>query len=76
MLVSARYGVKLRKKLAEVRKKQKQAFLCPKCGKKKVRRIDFALWKCRACGVLFAGGAFEPFTSAGSAVKKALVEQP
>lgn len=62
--MTARYGVKLRKKHAEVKKKQKQDYVCPKCGKKKVKRIDFAQWECKACDVVFAGGAYEPFTAA------------
>ncbi len=71
--MSVRYGVKLRKKHEEIRKKQKQIYLCPKCGKLKVKRIDFAQWTCKACGVVFAGGAFEPFTSIGAAAGKTSV---
>ncbi len=69
------YGVRLRKKFEEVRKKQKGTYVCPKCGKMKVKRIDFAQWQCRSCGVIFAGGAFEPTTNAGTAVSKALSEK-
>ncbi len=66
----SRYGVKLRKKYKEVKRKQSLKYACPKCGKKKVKRKGFARWECRACGALFAGGAYEPETSVGAAAKK------
>ena len=68
----SRYGVKLRKKYNEVKRKQKAKYVCPKCGKKKVRREGFAEWLCRSCGTVFAGGAFEPQTEAGAMAKKAV----
>ncbi len=67
--MSVRYGVKLRKKHEKIRKKQKLLYPCSKCGKKRVKRIDFAQWECKSCGVVFAGGAYEPYTSIGAAAK-------
>ncbi|MFH1056674.1 MAG: 50S ribosomal protein L37ae [Candidatus Micrarchaeota archaeon] len=72
--MSVRYGVRLRKKFAEVVRKQKLKYACPKCGKKKVKRKGFAQWECRSCGLVFAGGAYEPETSGGASVRKALSE--
>ena len=61
----ARYGKKVRDTYKQVMKKQKELYECPKCGKKKVKRIGYALWECQACGYKFAGGAYEPFTNVG-----------
>ena len=61
--MGSHYGVKLRKKYDAVKRKQKQLYACPKCGKKKLKRVDFAQWKCKSCEAVFAGGAFEPFPS-------------
>ena len=68
----SRYGVKLRKKYDEIKRKQTAKYVCPKCGKRKVHRKCFAEWECRSCGVIFAGRAFEPQTESASSVKKAL----
>ena len=68
----SRYGVKLRKKYDAVKRKQKAKHVCPKCGKRKVKRKSFAEWECRSCGVIFAGGAFEPETEAGALSRKTL----
>lgn len=73
--MSVRYGVKLRKKVADVKRRQKLSYACPKCGKTRVKRIDFAQWTCKSCGVLFAGGAFEPTTGSGISSSKALSEK-
>ncbi len=60
-----RYGKKVRDTYRDVMKKQKALYICPKCGKKKVKRIGYALWECQACGYRFAGGAYTPFTELG-----------
>ena len=70
--MTSRYGVKLRKKRAEIMKKQQQKYSCPKCGKKKVKRLGFAEWECKSCGAMFAGGAYEPETSAGITARKVI----
>ncbi len=61
----SRYGKKVRDTYKSVIKKQTALYECPKCGKKKVKRIGYALWECQACGYRFAGGAYEPFTNVG-----------
>lgn len=55
-----RMGAKLRKILNEIEDIQKQKHICPGCGKKKVVRLSAGIWKCRACNLKFAGGAFVP----------------
>jgi len=33
------------------------------------------LWKCSKCDLLFAGGAYVPFTDAGKAAKRAIAQR-
>ncbi len=61
----ARYGTKVRDSYRDVMKKQKAKYVCPKCGKKKVRRVSYAIWECSSCGYKFAGGAYTPWTNLG-----------
>ena len=67
-----RYGVKIRNKIREIEEKQKAWHVCPRCGKKKVRRISTGIWECRSCGAKFAGGAYLPVTTAGKEVEKSI----
>ena len=70
--MGSRYGAKIRKREAEVLSRQRAAYECPRCGKRKVRRRGYARWECRSCGAEFAGGAYSPETMVGSAAKKIL----
>jgi len=66
----ARYGVKARTRIREVEAQQKQKHPCPDCGQHAVKRSDTGIWKCKRCGVVFAGGAYVPKTAKGSDVEK------
>lgn len=55
----ARYGKKLRAKIAEIEKKQRSWHKCPYCSKFKVKRVSVGIWRCRSCGVKFTGKAYE-----------------
>lgn len=55
----ARYGKKLRSKIAEIEKKQKSWHKCPYCAKFKVKRVSVGIWQCRSCGAKFTGKAYE-----------------
>lgn len=63
-----RYGIGLKKKLADVEAKQKATYTCRSCGKNGVRREAAGIWKCRYCGHTFAGGAYSPRTEAADIV--------
>ena len=67
-----RYGVKARSRVKEIEAKQKIYHQCPKCGHRRVKRTDAGIWKCRKCGVKFAGGAYLPQTTPGIEVEKNL----
>ncbi|MBS3058233.1 MAG: 50S ribosomal protein L37ae [Candidatus Diapherotrites archaeon] len=66
----ARYGTKIKTRVLEIEKKQKQPFNCPKCGFPKVKRKSRGIFRCRKCGAVFAGGAYVPETLTGSIIKK------
>ena len=66
----ARYGKKVRDRYRDTLKKQKAEYQCPKCGKKKVKRIGYALWECQSCGYKFAGGAYVPQTNMGKVAQR------
>lgn len=70
--MGSRYGVKIRKRENEVLKQQKTLYECPTCGKRKVSRTGFALWKCGSCNSKFAGGAYSLETSVGISARKSL----
>jgi large subunit ribosomal protein L37Ae len=66
----ARYGVRARTRIREVETQQKQKHPCPECGQPAVKRSSTGIWKCRKCGVVFAGGAYVPRTAQGADVEK------
>jgi large subunit ribosomal protein L37Ae len=55
-----RYGVKIRRGVQEVERLQRAAYKCPRCEAIKVRRQAAGIWRCRHCGLKFAGGAYSP----------------
>ena len=55
-----RYGVKIRRQIEDIEKKQKKRHPCPKCGHKAVKRVSAGIWQCRHCDHKFAGGAYTP----------------
>ena len=55
-----RYGVKIRRQVQEIEKKQKVKHPCPNCNQKSVKRVGSGIWLCSRCGVKFAGGAYFP----------------
>ena len=55
----ARYGASVKQKLVNAIKKMKSWQKCPYCSKKRVKRISYGIWHCRACDSKFAGKAYE-----------------
>jgi len=55
-----RYGVRIRRRVQEVEELQKQRHPCPRCLARNVKRVASGVWKCRRCGLAFAGGAYRP----------------
>lgn len=73
MLRTVKFGRKIRGLYNSARNRQKSGFECPKCGKVgKMRRESFAIWSCKSCGALVAGGAYQLTTEAGETMKRVL----
>ncbi|MBL7051211.1 hypothetical protein ISS04_03555 [Candidatus Woesearchaeota archaeon] len=54
----ARYGAKLRKKLAVIEKQQKKSYKCPYCNYDKVKRVFVGVWYCKKCDAKFTSKAY------------------
>ena len=55
-----RYGVKIRRQIEDIEKKQRKRHPCPSCGHNAVKRVSAGIWQCRHCNLKFAGGAYVP----------------
>ncbi|KAI5185937.1 large subunit ribosomal protein L37Ae [Nematocida homosporus] len=64
-----RYGVSLRKRIKKVEETQHSKYICTFCGKRGVKREVVGVWKCKACKVTVAGGAYSVTTVAGESAK-------
>jgi len=53
-----RYGVRIRKRIADIEKLSKKWHECPKCMAKAVKREANGIWKCRHCGVSIASSSY------------------
>lgn len=67
----ARYGVKNRRGIEEIDRLQRARYKCPRCQFDAVKRYATGVWRCRHCGLKFAGGAYEPVPSEVSVVPAA-----
>jgi large subunit ribosomal protein L37Ae len=55
-----RYGKKIREKVAEIEKIEKQRHICPNCKMRYLVREGTGIWVCKKCGAKFAGQAYYP----------------
>jgi len=55
-----RYGLKIRKKVLAIEKKQKKKHECPRCHKLQIKRLAKGIWLCKKCTYKFAGRAYWP----------------
>lgn len=54
----ARYGRRLKEKVAEIEAGHRGRHKCPYCSKKNVKRLAAGIWFCKSCKVKFAGRAY------------------
>lgn len=54
----AGYGKKVRKKITEIEKFQRQKQKCPLCGKLKVKRTSKGIWLCQGCKKKFTSDTY------------------
>lgn len=62
---TAKFGASIRKLADAADRARKDKYECPKCGKRKVVRKGYAVWKCKSCESVYAGGAYSLRTEAG-----------
>jgi large subunit ribosomal protein L37Ae len=74
MLNTPKYGRKIRKLYKEAQKTTKQLYTCPKCEKNKLKRVSYAIFRCKSCNAVVAGGAYKPTTEAGETAKRIISE--
>lgn len=72
--MSVRYGAKLRKFKTKAINSKIERYSCPKCAKKKVKRVSYAIWQCKSCKAKIAGGAYSLTTDIGSLVSRIIKE--
>jgi large subunit ribosomal protein L37Ae len=61
-----RYGVKIRRQISNIEKRQKQHHTCPDCHYPAVKRQSTGIWNCKHCGYTYTGGAYMPTTTVGN----------
>ena len=71
----SRYGAKLRRRVLDIDNRRKEPTRCPACATKALKRKAVGLWVCSKCNLLFAGGAYVPYTDAGKAAKRAIAQR-
>jgi large subunit ribosomal protein L37Ae len=54
----AGYGKRVREKVWEIEKKQRQKQQCPFCKKMTAKRLSKGIWQCRRCKKKFTAGAY------------------
>ncbi|MFA5772173.1 MAG: 50S ribosomal protein L37ae [Thermoplasmata archaeon] len=71
----ARYGVKIRNLIADIKKQKISVYNCPTCNYASMKRISTGIWECRHCGAKIAGGAYTPTTKVSKAEIKSEKEE-
>ncbi len=58
--LGVRYGVRVRKRIAEVEAESKGRHDCPKCKARALVRKANGIWECRKCGAKLASSSYMP----------------
>ena len=72
--LGARYGVRVRRRIAEIEAQGRRRHECPKCRSKAVTRTGTGIWTCRHCGFRTASSAYNLTTPV--AVKREVKHAP
>ena len=56
--LGSRYGVKIRRRIADIESQGRGRHECPKCKVKAVTRTSTGIWTCKHCGAKMASGAY------------------
>ncbi|MFH1785730.1 MAG: 50S ribosomal protein L37ae [Candidatus Micrarchaeota archaeon] len=71
---TARFGASNRKLFNKAIKAKRTKYECPKCHKLRVTRKSNALWVCKSCDAVFAGGAYSFKSEAGEIAARIVAE--
>lgn len=69
-----KYGASIRKLVDSAIRAKRARYECPRCRKLKVVRKGNALWACKSCDAVFAGGAYSFRTEAGEIASRMITE--
>ncbi len=58
--LGVRYGVKVRKRIADIERVSKGRHECPKCKAVALTRDANGIWSCRHCGAIIASSSYMP----------------
>ncbi|UCE80543.1 MAG: 50S ribosomal protein L37ae [Methanobacteriota archaeon] len=72
--LGARYGVRVRRRIADIEAQGRGRHECPKCKSEAVSRTGTGIWTCRHCGSKMASSAYNLTTPA--AVKREVKHVP
>lgn len=70
--LGARYGVRIRKRIADIESESKGRHECPKCRAAALTRKANGIWICRKCGAHLASSSYMP--TAPVAVRREVAE--
>ena len=73
-MYTAKYGASIRKLVDKAILAKRTKYECPKCHKLKVARTGNALWACKSCEAVFAGGAYSFKSEAGEIAARIINE--
>ena len=62
---TSKFGASIRKLVDAAERAKKDKYECPRCGKRKVIRKGNAIWRCKSCNSVYAGGAYSLKTETG-----------
>lgn len=71
---SSKFGASNRKLHDKAINAKNARYECPKCRKFKLVRKSNAIWKCKSCEAVFAGGAYSFESESGQIAKRLVAE--
>ncbi len=69
-----KFGASIRKLVDKAILSKRSRYECPKCHKLKLVRKANAIWKCKCCEAVFAGGAYSFTSEAGEIATRMITE--
>lgn len=67
-----RYGRSVRAKIGRIQAETHKKYPCPSCSSVMVERNSVGVWKCKKCGIVFAGGSYTPTTKTGDVSRRSV----